>query len=79
MSSLLLSNGHIVDGTGQPVFQGDVQIEGNNNDEIVDKAIYQAPHRFPQGIVYVIVNGEFVIRDGRGTGHLPGRVLRKTV
>ena len=30
MSSLLLSNGHIVDGTGRPVFQGDVQIEGNN-------------------------------------------------
>jgi N-acyl-D-amino-acid deacylase len=50
-----------------------------NYDKIIDKATYQAPHQFPQGIVHVIVNGEFVIRDGKGTGHLPGQVLRKTV
>lgn len=47
-------------------------------EKIIDKATYQDPHRFPEGIKHVIVNGEFVIRDGKETHRLPGEVLRKT-
>jgi len=46
---------------------------------IIDKATYQDPHRFPEGIIHVLVNGKFVVRDGEQTDELPGRILRKTV
>jgi len=35
------------------------------------------PHRYPEGIEYVIVNGTVVIDEGEHTGALPGRVLRR--
>jgi N-acyl-D-amino-acid deacylase len=34
------------------------------------------PHRFPEGIDYVIVNGELVIEEGQHTSILLGKVLR---
>ena len=34
------------------------------------------PHRYPEGIDYVLVNGEVVVEDGEHTGAMPGRVLR---
>jgi N-acyl-D-aspartate/D-glutamate deacylase len=34
------------------------------------------PRRYPQGIKYVIINGEVVVDDGRHTGARPGKVLR---
>jgi len=34
------------------------------------------PHQYPQGIDYVLVNGEVVISQGEHTGVLPGHVLR---
>jgi N-acyl-D-aspartate/D-glutamate deacylase len=34
------------------------------------------PARYPEGIPYVIVNGQLVIDDGKHTGALPGKVLR---
>ncbi len=46
-------------------------------EKIIDKATYQDPHQFPDGIPYVIVNGEIVVRDGKQTDARPGRVLRK--
>jgi N-acyl-D-aspartate/D-glutamate deacylase len=45
-------------------------------DRIQDLATYTDPHRFPAGIVHVLVNGRPVIRDGALTGEMPGRVLR---
>jgi len=42
-----------------------------------DVATYQHPHQYPLGIRMVIVAGEVVIADGRHTGALPGKVLRK--
>jgi N-acyl-D-amino-acid deacylase len=39
-------------------------------------ATYEQPRRFPDGIDYVIVNGELVVDGGRHTGRLPGRALR---
>ena len=44
---------------------------------IADVATYAEPHRHPDGIAHVIVNGEFVVRDGAHTGARSGRVLRK--
>ena len=40
-------------------------------------ATYEEPRRFPEGIEFVIVNGEVVVDRGRHTGVLPGRVLRR--
>jgi len=45
---------------------------------VIDKASFTDPHQYPEGIEYVLVNGTVVIRKGRHTGALPGRVLRKT-
>ncbi|MFO7865643.1 MAG: D-aminoacylase [Candidatus Aminicenantes bacterium] len=45
-------------------------------DKIKDKATYQNPHQYPEGIPYVIVNGRLVIEEEEHTGRLPGRVLR---
>jgi N-acyl-D-amino-acid deacylase len=45
---------------------------------IADRASFADPHRYPAGIVHVVVNGVLVVRDGRHTGARPGRVLRKT-
>ncbi len=44
--------------------------------KIRDKATYVEPHQYPEGIPYVIVNGEVVIKEGEHTGAFPGKVLR---
>lgn len=45
-------------------------------DRIADKADWERPLEFPQGIETVLVNGAVVVADGRHTGAKPGRVLR---
>ncbi|HDY88933.1 MAG TPA: D-aminoacylase [bacterium] len=50
-----------------------------NPDTVIDRATYEDPHRYPEGIIYVIVNGQIVINNGEHTGKLPGRILRKQV
>ena len=42
-----------------------------------DTATWSDPHRYPEGIPNVIVNGVPVIRDGEHSGRLPGMLLRK--
>lgn len=37
------------------------------------------PHQYPEGIDYVLVNGELVVEQGEHTGALPGNVLRHTI
>ena len=58
-------------------------VEGNaadlvlfNPDTIADRATFDDPHQYPEGIEMVIVNGAAVI-DGDHTGALPGRLLRR--
>jgi N-acyl-D-amino-acid deacylase len=46
-------------------------------DRVRDTATYEAPRRLPEGIPHVFVNGEQVVADGRHTGALPGRALRR--
>lgn len=43
---------------------------------INDLATYAEPHRFPAGIVHVVINGVPVLRQGALTGAMPGRALR---
>ena len=40
-----------------------------------DRATVLEPHRYPEGIEYVIVNGQFTVDEGELTGALPGQVL----
>lgn len=42
---------------------------------VIDQATYQNPHRYPEGIKYVLVNGRLVIENGEHTKALPGHVL----
>ncbi len=44
---------------------------------VIDKATWTQPHQYPEGIEYVIVNGQIVIDRGEHTGALPGKLLRK--
>ncbi len=37
------------------------------------------PHQYPEGIDYVLVNGELVVEQGEHTGALPGKVLQHAV
>jgi len=44
---------------------------------ILDKATYENPHLFPEGIELVVVNGKTAVRKNKLTGLRPGEVLRK--
>jgi N-acyl-D-amino-acid deacylase len=47
-----------------------------NADGVRPRATYHQPREYPEGIPYVIVNGEIVIDGGRHTGATPGQALR---
>lgn len=42
-----------------------------------DKATYDNPYMYSQGIEYVFVNGKPVVEKGKPTGQMPGYTLRK--
>ncbi|MCX6150992.1 MAG: D-aminoacylase [Ignavibacteriales bacterium] len=44
--------------------------------KIQDKATFLQPHQYPEGIPFVIMNGEFVIKDGEHTGAMMGKIIR---
>jgi N-acyl-D-aspartate/D-glutamate deacylase len=43
---------------------------------IRDRAAYGDPHQLPEGVVHVLVNGTFAVRDEKPTRALAGKVLR---
>lgn len=45
-------------------------------DKIIDKATFDEPHQYPEGIDSVVVNGELVVHRGKHLGAKPGRILR---
>ena len=47
-----------------------------NPDAVGDRATFEQPFAYPVGIEHVMVNGQFVLRQGEHTGALPGSVLR---
>ncbi|AWW30767.1 D-aminoacylase [Echinicola strongylocentroti] len=44
--------------------------------KIQDKATFDQPHQYAEGMVHVLVNGQLVLRHGEHTGAFPGRVVR---
>ena len=44
--------------------------------ELIDKATFESPHRYSEGIRYLLVNGTPAIWEGQVTGALAGRALR---
>jgi N-acyl-D-aspartate/D-glutamate deacylase len=42
-----------------------------------DRSTWDEPHLLAEGVHHVMVNGEFVLRDGKMTGNAAGRFLRK--
>ncbi|MDQ7052831.1 MAG: amidohydrolase family protein [candidate division KSB1 bacterium] len=46
-----------------------------NLDAIRDRATFFEPHQYPEGVEYVLVNGQFVVKKGKLTWALPGKVL----
>jgi N-acyl-D-amino-acid deacylase len=45
---------------------------------VADRATFQEPHQYPEGIEYVLVNGTMAVDGGRFTGVRAGRVLRRS-
>ena len=46
-------------------------------DKVIDKATFEDPHRYPEGIPYVVVNGRVTVDDGKYKKVLAGKTLRK--
>ncbi len=43
---------------------------------ITDRATFDQPHQYSEGMEQVFINGQQVIADGQHTGALPGQVVR---
>ncbi|MFN2563661.1 MAG: amidohydrolase family protein [Gemmatimonadaceae bacterium] len=47
-------------------------------DRVIDRATYERPREYSEGIVHVLVNGAFVVRDAALVdGASPGRPIRR--
>ncbi|MBI9046916.1 MAG: D-aminoacylase [Anaerolineaceae bacterium] len=44
--------------------------------KIIDKATFEEPQQFAEGMQHVFVNGVQVLKDGEHTGAMPGQVVR---
>jgi len=44
---------------------------------IIDKATFKNPHQYPEGIEYVLINGQPVVEKGAQTDRLPGKIVKK--
>ena len=47
-------------------------------EQVTDRATFTDPHQYPEGIGWVLVNGEVVVERQQHRGRLPGRVLLKS-
>jgi N-acyl-D-amino-acid deacylase len=44
---------------------------------VIDRATFDNPHRYAEGVSHLFVSGKAVIADGKHTGARPGKVLRR--
>ena len=44
--------------------------------KVIDKSTFSEPEQLSEGIIHVLINGEFVVKNGKNTGRIPGRILR---
>jgi N-acyl-D-aspartate/D-glutamate deacylase len=119
MYDVVIRNGHVLDGAGNPAIRADVAIKGGrfvrigivtgrgrqeidatgkyvspgwidmmdlrdglwadvvvlDHDKIQDRSTYEEPSLYPDGIDWVLVNGEVAIDHGRHTGARTGKVI----
>jgi N-acyl-D-aspartate/D-glutamate deacylase len=47
-------------------------------DKIIDRATYTEPFQYNEGIAYVLVNGQVVLKGDKHTGARPGKVLKRS-
>ena len=57
--------------------RGRADLVSSTRDRVRDVATCGKPHAYAEGIPHVLVNGAFVVRDGKATGARPGQVLRR--
>lgn len=75
MTSLAASRAKLGDrGVLRAGMKADVTVFDANT--VRDVGTYEDPHHFAEGVAHVVVNGTPVLRDGKMTGALPGRMLR---
>lgn len=58
----------------RPGFHADITLF--DPDRIGDRATYENPFQYSEGIEYVLVNGQLVLDQGKHTGATPGKALR---
>ena len=58
----------------KPGFYADVVIFDPAS--VTDKATFENPHQYSEGVSLVLVNGKPVWEDGKFAGNLPGKILR---
>ncbi|MEX2117738.1 MAG: D-aminoacylase [Bacteroidota bacterium] len=58
----------------KPGFYADIVIFDPKT--VIDKATFESPHQYSEGIALVLVNGVSVWEEGNFTGNYPGRALR---
>lgn len=76
MTSLAASRARLADrGVLKVGMKADVVVF--DPEKVRDVSTYEDPHHFSEGVSQVIVNGKAVLRDGKMTGELPGRILRR--
>ena len=59
----------------QPGYRADLTIL--DLDRVTDRATFTDPHQFSDGVPYVLVNGGFVVDQGKPTHKLPGEALSR--
>ena len=47
-----------------------------NPQTVIDRATFEAPNQYPEGVPYVIVNGQLSVDEGKRTAALAGKPLR---
>ena len=76
MTSLAASRAKLHDrGILQVAMKADIVVFDPN--AVRDVSTYEDPHHFSEGVSHVVVNGTPVLQDGKMTGALPGKILRK--
>jgi dihydroorotase/N-acyl-D-amino-acid deacylase len=76
MSSLPAQRMGVSDrGILRPGMKADVVVF--NPATIIDKARFEKPHLYAEGVSAVIVNGQLALFEGKLTGDRPGRTLRR--
>jgi N-acyl-D-aspartate/D-glutamate deacylase len=48
-----------------------------DEEKIVDRATYNEPFQYAEGVEWVLVNGKVVLERGKHNGAKPGRALRR--